>query len=359
VQEGSNAAAGQGANNASSEQSSTTTILSTSSPVPLAPTTTTMPPAPKATTSPSVYVAMHEGKRVLDVKFSPEGTHIASGGGDATVKIWDWITGDVILTLEGHTDEVEAVAFRSDGKRIASCSGGYGGLDNTVRIWDANNGGDALLVLQGNSSCFSVTYSPSGELLAAGFEDGTIAVWNANSGFEYHVAKEHNGGVHGLEFSPDGEKLVSSADDGNIIVREVSSVDAYVAYTFDASWTWIQSLAHSADGTKIVTASMDKTVNVYQTTSKLEQELQITTEPLYALAVDFSHDGKYIAAGLSEYTAQVADHAVKIYDAASGALLSTLLGHTLFLRAVRFSPDGKYVVSSADDGTIRIWPVTL
>jgi WD40 repeat protein len=69
---------------------------------------------------------------VNGVDWSPDGRRIASASGDATVKLWDTFTGQEILTLRGHTDEVHAVAFSPDGHRIASAS-----ADNTVRIWDA------------------------------------------------------------------------------------------------------------------------------------------------------------------------------------------------------------------------------
>ena len=75
--------------------------------------------------------------------FSPDGTRIASGSDDNTVRLWDAATGQPIgHPLTGHTDAVSSVAFSPDGTRIASGSG-----DNTVRLWDAATGqpvGDPL-----------------------------------------------------------------------------------------------------------------------------------------------------------------------------------------------------------------------
>jgi WD40 repeat protein len=69
---------------------------------------------------------------VLSVSFSPDGTRIASGSHDQTIRLWDASTGEELQTLKGHTSGVSIVAFSPNGKRIVS-----GGRDKTLKVWDA------------------------------------------------------------------------------------------------------------------------------------------------------------------------------------------------------------------------------
>jgi WD40 repeat protein len=64
--------------------------------------------------------------------------------------------------------------------------------------------------------------------------------------------------------------------------------------------------------------------------------------------VAFSPDGKQVVSGSGDET-------VRLWDAATGAALQTLEGHTDYVRSVAFSPDGKQVVSGSDDETVRLW----
>ncbi len=77
-------------------------------------------------------VRLLESDRWLtSLAFSPDGSMLASGSYDDTIKLWDTRSYKEIATLKGHTDSVRSVSFSPDGSLLAS-----GSDDGTVILWD-------------------------------------------------------------------------------------------------------------------------------------------------------------------------------------------------------------------------------
>ena len=77
-----------------------------------------------------------------------------------------------IATLEGHRDRVEEVSFSPDGTILAS-----GAVDGTVRLWDMETRQE-IATLEVGSGVYSVSFSPDGTILASGANDGTVRLWD-------------------------------------------------------------------------------------------------------------------------------------------------------------------------------------
>jgi WD40 repeat protein len=146
---------------------------------------------------------------VRAVTFSPDGSKLATGSMDQTVRLWDVRTGTVLAELRGHTGGVRTVAFSPDGTRLAS-----GSMDQTVRLWDPHTGA-ALAELSGHNHWVSaMTFSPDGTRLATGSMDGGIRLWDAHLRPGALVLKGTKTVVAAVAFGPDGTRLLARDDTG-------------------------------------------------------------------------------------------------------------------------------------------------
>jgi WD40 repeat protein len=73
----------------------------------------------------------HRGE-VFGVAFRPDGRCLATSGADGTVRLWDVSEAQLLATLKGHKQPAYAVVFDHDGQRVAS-----GSQDRTVKMWNA------------------------------------------------------------------------------------------------------------------------------------------------------------------------------------------------------------------------------
>ncbi|HVR30176.1 MAG TPA: WD40 repeat domain-containing protein [Thermoanaerobaculia bacterium] len=101
------------------------------------------------------------------------------------------------------------------------------------------------------------------------------------------------------------------------------------------------------DGDRILSASLDKTLGVWDVLPRAEG---IGPSPHRAsvTVVAFGPDACRLASGS-------ADGEIRTWDPASGRELSELLGHTDGITAIAFTPDGENMVSASEDNTLRVW----
>jgi WD40 repeat protein len=97
---------------------------------------------------------------VLDVRWSPDGTKLASIQENNQVQLWDINTGNLLMTFPGHTDYIYTVEWHPSGRIIASASS-----DGTIRIWDVQTGEGEIFVQEDNRIT-DLAWSPDGTKLA-------------------------------------------------------------------------------------------------------------------------------------------------------------------------------------------------
>ena len=245
-------------------------------------------------------------------------------------------------TLQGHTAEVNALAFHPDGRRILSAA-----RDNTLRLWDIETG-KTIKVIEGHQQPISsVALDQSGDRAVSGGLDKAVNIWNLAKGELFHSFEAHTESISAVAISPDGRFVLSASRDATVRLWDLNSRKQLAQ--LEGHEGFVTSLAFSPDGLYALTGSWDKTLRVWDLASgTCVQALMGHSENL--TAVSFSPDGLFAASGSS-------DKSVRIWALKSGTEMRTLRGHNGTVTSVDFSPDGRYLISASGDKTVRLWEI--
>jgi len=327
---------------------------------------------------------------ITDVTFSPDGLLLASASEDKTVKLWDPTAGRELRSLAAHSGSVTAVAFSPDGLTLVSAS-----VDKTLKLWEVKTG-QVLRSLTGSFTQVSIAaFSHDGHWGASAGEGGTVRVWDSSSGKQAKSLQGNAGWITGLDISPDGHRLASAGNDGTLSIWELSSGRQVLNLHPTGDTNSFASVAFSADGNLLAWCWRQR-VKVYDpNTGGTVQDLQEFAG--FPLAVAFSHNGRWLAAGNTlwdlstgkkahEFRGHIQrtgpdtfrgfavgglafspddrllasagdDGTIILFDVETGQELRTFHGHTAQVRGVKFSPDGRWLVSAGWDKLVKVWEV--
>jgi len=340
---------------------------------------------------------------ILHVSYSPDGKHLASGGGDATVRFWDVNTSTPRHTCKGHKDHVLTVAWSPDGHKFASGDKrGYlmlwdptkgtalgtikahskwitgmawepmhsstdgkcerlitSSKDSLAKIWNVRTKRCEVTLSGHLDSIESVKWGGEGLIYTAS-RDRTIKVWNANEGegkgrvgLLVRTLVGHGHRVNTLAVSCDYICRTGPYDHygkiSDINVKDKESSEWRKA-AYQAAKEKYKAFKGSGEQERLISGSDDFTLMLWHPTENKRPIKRLTGHQQAVNHLAFSPDSRFFASASF-------DKKVKIWNGRSGDFVSTLTGHVGAVYQVAWSSDGRYLVSASKDSTAKLWEI--
>ena len=320
------------------------------------------------------------------VAWSPDGTLLATAGGDGELRIWNArlhrqvaeITPLPALAqlrdvphLGVIGTSVDAVAFSPDGHHVAygenvayyNAPKGNRTVLGTVHLWDVQTH-TQVATFAPMSRINALAFSPDGTRLAAGDgmvdtakSDNAVRLWDVHKPTVVKILRG-GGPVNSVAFDGRGDVLASSScdfgDSDNHSDTGDHAVSLWNAHTGRAIASLrgsapVCSVAFSPDRTQLAAAGDDKSVTLWNVARRKPSEPPLVGHTDVLNGVAFSPDGRILASAGR-------DHSIRIWDAATHRQLGAPLTGGGTVNAVAFSPSGTMLASAGADG-VQIWNV--
>jgi WD40 repeat protein len=189
---------------------------------------------------------------------SPDGSLMATGGDDETVRIWS-TKGDLTLTreLKAHQDDVQSAAFIEINGQVQLASGSD---DRTVRLWDLSSN-TSTVVLEHESTVWSLAAQQDNRFLVSGGMDGKVQAYFPASG-RVEVLRESGLPVHAVLVPREGNVILSGGLDQAVTCWDASTMEFRASLRGHTGRVW--GLAASEDQPLYASSAEDGTIRIWR-----------------------------------------------------------------------------------------------
>jgi WD40 repeat protein len=265
----------------------------------------------------------------------------ATDTGRHLLLVWSLSRREVIHRIAGHDDEITGLAALA-GFWVASAS-----RDKSVKIWDLATG-RLVATHTGHGQAIKEIQAVGSRLIASWAQTGPVHLWDRATGrLEVRLDLPETDWLK-LMLLPDG-RVLSSDGHGRLTTWSLGSGRKLNVLAAHGGLIWDM---RSAGGFRVLTASEDRTVKVWNLAAKpstspargprLDGPVGVpvyhVTEPRHGRTATCSSDGS-----------------VALWDVVRGRLIARFKGHSAPVRTATLSRDGRTLVTGSDDRTLIVW----
>jgi WD40 repeat protein/uncharacterized caspase-like protein len=290
---------------------------------------------------------------VSDLAYSPDGRLIAGASEEGATYLWEARTRKLV-----HRFQDDASGSSGWNSPIGSVTFLFAGLNGMVFVdgkifMTETSSGRAVEILNQRSpagqspklksTCAAL--SSKQEVAAIGAEDGAVYLARMGMDYDWTTLSGHTGAITNLAFSPDGGALASASVDKTVRLWDVAT---HKQLQLLQHLEPVTAVVFSADDHFVLTASGGSAWLWDPATGKPLRELR---DPSGVSAISFVGKSNRILTGSQ-------DGRLRMWDQTTGAELQSFQGHTGKINSIAITSDSKSMVSGSADKTVRLWDVT-
>jgi len=275
---------------------------------------------------------------LTDLQLSADGRHVAALGGNKNVLLWDTTEVDAASVLSGTWS-----VFTNNGAELVT-------LDRfgAMRFHDTASLESFDRVQVGSIFATAMAVAPSGEFIASG-EAGQVVIVNAAQGDQQTTIQldDSVSDVVSIAISPAGDRLLTLQASGTLSLIDLPGGD--IVATSQAQAIRYGSVVFSADGDQALATVNGRLILI--DTVALETKAEYASSDASSLSAALGPDGDLIASGWT-------DGKVRLLEAHGLTEVASIDAHTDAVTALAWSPDGSRIVSGGQNASVRISSVT-
>ncbi len=281
--------------------------------------------------------------------FSPDGKLIVTSGYHE-LAIWNTYDGKLVRRIKNMGQRVFALAFSSDGKTLAvGC--GQPGRSGEVRLVDFHTGEIKAVVARANDVVLDLAYRPGTNELAIASADSSIRMVHVENLQELRTIASHADWVTAVEWSDDGTRLASASRDKSVKVYDGNTGELLSSYLGHGAA--VRGVSMLADNKEVVSVGADNKLHRWN----IEGSKKVAE-------VDVGGEGYKLVRDGTNVFVPCSDKRLLRIDLAKNTIALEYKGHSDWVLTACYQPSttgdesSRYIASGSFDGEVRIWNVT-
>ena len=278
---------------------------------------------------------------IISVDIDSSNTHVATGGVDSKVIVFNRGSGKIEHTLKGHSKKVNAVKFHPTNSTLFSCS-----ADHTARVWLHEDGKyvSGIETKDHTSEVTGLCVHNTGDYFVTASKDASWKFYDVTTPNSIlSVNEETDSAFTSIDFHPDGLIVAGGTEAGFVRVYDVKS--ASVAASFQHDGHAVSSIAFSDNGYHLATGDAIGNVKFWDLRKLVALRTIDATKKVAVRGLSFDSSGSYLAIGSSE---------LRVFNVKPFELISSFNVHKKDITGLVWGENASFIATTSRDRHLKI-----